>query len=325
MIKKYDKWHGDASMNKKILLAFFLTAFFAVTLLTSGRIGETNAVEQPIETRDVRPTIKTPTETNEQNKQRRPGEKYAVLPEGGSKQAVTTPSGDPEDSKQPEEVKPQGPPTEAAEPVIIKEPAEAGGPKKPMVALTFDDGPHPVYTPRILDALKQNNAAATFFVQGKRVQANADIVNRMVQEGSEVGNHTWNHSRLTKLPRGELRSQLDKTQEAVFAATGKYPAFMRPSYGEVNEEVKKGAGLPLILWSVDTRDWELKNPDIIEQDLLQKVKDGDIVIMHDIYESSAVAAERIVAGLVARGFKLVTVSQLIESRGIELEAGKIYK
>ena len=196
-------------------------------------------------------------------------------------------------------------------------------PDRPMVALTFDDGPASG-TGRILDALKKYNGAATFFVQGSLVRYYPSTLERMISEGSQIGNHTWNHEWLTKLDGAGVDSQVSRTQQAVFDITGVYPLFLRPSYGSINQTVKEHAGLPMIMWSVDPQDWLYRDPENLCRHILTRVKDGDIIIMHDIHDSTVKGVDILIPYLVDMGFQLVTVSELFEARGIEPEAGQPY-
>lgn len=205
--------------------------------------------------------------------------------------------------------------------------SEAGrkiDPKKPMVALTFDDGPNSKTTIPILDTLKAHDAVATFYVIGNRVPNNKAILIRMISEGNEIGNHSYNHKQLTTLTPVQLREQISKTQAVVKAATGISPKTMRPTYGSYNNDVRKYMDMPLILWSIDTRDWKSKSPKSISKIVLDKVKDGDIILMHDIYPTTAEAVKDIIPKLKKRGFQLVTVRELYEAREKTLQAGNIY-
>ncbi len=197
-------------------------------------------------------------------------------------------------------------------------------PGKPMVALTFDDGPHPKYTAEIVEALKKNDARATFFVLGSRAEKYKSTINTIVKNGNEIGNHTYSHRELTRLKKPEIQSEIKKTSDILEAITGKAPFLTRPTYGSVNENVKTCAGSPLILWSVDTLDWKRRDKEKIVQRTLNTVKDGDIILMHDIYKSTADAAKVVISELRARGYQLVTISQLYQARDISLENGKEY-
>lgn len=197
-------------------------------------------------------------------------------------------------------------------------------PSKPMVALTFDDGPNKKTTIPILDTLKEFNGVGTFFVLGNRVSNNMDILERILEEGSEIGNHSYSHKELTKLSYTELSDQIVNTQNAIIKATGIKPRFVRPTYGSYNDNLKSSIGMPLILWSVDTIDWQSRNSKKVSDHVLGNVKDGDIILMHDIYESTAEAVKIMVPELVSRGYQLVTVSELFETRGETLKDGRAY-
>ncbi len=195
---------------------------------------------------------------------------------------------------------------------------------KPMIALTFDDGPNKKTTIPILDILKEYNGVATFFILGNRVSNNVDILQRMLEEGSEIGNHSYNHKELTKISSEELRAQIMNTQDVVIDSIGNEPKFMRPTYGSYDDNLKSNVGMPLILWSIDTLDWKSRNSKKVTDHVLENVKDGDIILMHDIYESTAEAVKLLVPELIDRGYQLVTVSELFEARGETLKDGHIY-
>lgn len=203
-------------------------------------------------------------------------------------------------------------------------PERAIDPNKPMIALTFDDGPNKNTTIPILDTLKEHDSVATFFVLGNRASSNGDILKRMLEEGSEIGNHSYNHKELTKLSPAEIKEQTIKTQDAVINATGTEPKVMRPTYGSYNDNLKSRIEMPLILWSIDTLDWESRDAKKVTNHVLENVKDGDIILMHDIYNSTAEAVKSLVPELIDRGYQLVTVSELFESRGEILKDGQIY-
>lgn len=206
------------------------------------------------------------------------------------------------------------------------EPAQAPAldPDKPMVALSFDDGPHPTVTPRILDILKENNAHATFFVLGNRVDSYSDILQRTYSEGNEIGSHTFSHPSLTKISTADLSYQVNETDSRIQSLIGTSPNLLRPPYGAVNDTVRTMVDKPLALWNLDTLDWKYRDKDKVANTILNDVSDGDIILMHDLYGSTADACERVVPELVSRGYQIVTVSQLLESRSGALSAGKTY-
>ncbi|WP_326907407.1 polysaccharide deacetylase family protein [Sedimentibacter sp. MB31-C6] len=197
-------------------------------------------------------------------------------------------------------------------------------PDKPMIALTFDDGPSKLYTPRILDILEEYNSVGTFFVLGNNVKNNKDTLIRMIENGHEIGNHSYNHKDITTLSDEELYKQIKGTDDLIRNATGYTPSIMRPPYGTNSEEYNKKIFKPIILWSIDTLDWENRNTEIIINNILDNVKDGDIILLHDLYDSTAEAVEKVVPELINRGYQLVTVSELYEYRNTTLTAGIKY-
>ena len=199
-------------------------------------------------------------------------------------------------------------------------------PSKPMVALTFDDGPGN-YEDRILTALQKNNARATFFYVGTQATKFPSVVKRVAEAGNEIGNHSYKHENLPKLSEGAIEASINKTNEILRQHSGQSVRLVRPPYGATAGSVKpalKATGQPSILWSIDTLDWKTKNTHNTVNVVLTQVKDGDIILMHSIYKQSAEAAEQIIPALKERGYQLVTVSELAKARGINMEAGKNY-
>lgn len=195
---------------------------------------------------------------------------------------------------------------------------------QPMVALTFDDGPSSAYTPAILDLLNEHNSSATFFVLGTEAEQNPEILRRMVNEGHEIGNHSYSHLNFTLLNDAELAYQIDTPNVIIEEITGKAPVLLRVPYAFINDELREKIPFPIILWSVDTVDWQSRNADYIYNIVINNVKDGDIVLMHDIYGSTLEAVRRIVPELINRGYRLVTVSEMANNRGITLKQGNTY-
>lgn len=192
--------------------------------------------------------------------------------------------------------------------------------KRPMVALTFDDGPGE-HTEELLDCLTKNNAKATFFMLGSNAAAFPDVVKDLKDAGMELGNHTYDHLDLTTLDSESVTSQIKRTNDAISGAAGVPATVMRPPGGAYNESVQAAVGMPVIMWSIDTKDWLTKSEDQTYQVTVDNVKDGSIVLMHDIHEWSVKAAIRVIRELVEQGYKLVTVSELAEAKGIKLENG----
>ena len=196
-------------------------------------------------------------------------------------------------------------------------------PSKPMVALTFDDGPS-VYTKAILDQLEKYNAHATFFVVGNRVSGNASTIKRANDLGCEIGNHSWSHPQLSAISVKEMQNEISKTDAAIEKIIGKKTALLRPPYGAVDADVKAYAGKPLIHWSIDTLDWSTRNSSKTISSVLNNVRDGSIVLMHDIYAPTRDAAVSLIPTLISRGYQLVTVSEMAAYRGVTLKNGTIY-
>ncbi len=199
-------------------------------------------------------------------------------------------------------------------------------PARPMVALTFDDGPNPSSTGRILDSLQAVGGRATFFMVGERIDASQAVVQRMTALGCETANHTYGHKYLTKLGDSGIRSQVGQTNEKIQAVCGVSPTLVRPPggfYDQSSLNTLGSMGMSAIMWSVDTLDWKTRNSQKTVDAVLGQVKDGDIVLMHDLYGTTADAAEILIPELVNRGYQLVTVSEMAQCRG-GLEPGKVY-
>lgn len=186
-------------------------------------------------------------------------------------------------------------------------------PNGKMLALTFDDGPG-VLTPQVLDVLKKHDAHATFFLIGRQVSTYPGVVKRTIAEGNEIGNHTWDHPNLTKLPLGEIGRQVERTQQVIHQVTGGYtPLLLRPPGCAFNDTVTSYAGthkLSLALWNVDTRDWLDRDAQLVYSRIMESAADGRVILLHDIHPTSVEAAVRAVPDLVAQGYQLVTVSEL---------------
>ena len=182
---------------------------------------------------------------------------------------------------------------------------------KPIVALTFDDGPSK-YTNEILDILKDNGICATFFVLGNKVPYGQENLLKMLENGNEIGNHTYNHKWLAHLDEIEIKNQISKTQEVIFEYTRYLPKVFRPSYGDIPKEMRKEINLEVTLWNVDTLDWKLKNKKQIIKRATRNTKDGDIILMHDTYKRTKDSLPKIINTLKKKGFQFVTISELNE-------------
>ena len=236
----------------------------------------------------------------------------AAAPAGGE-----LPAAEPQEvaAPQPVEPEPADEPEEPEEPPV-PEPEEPYvrviDPSKPMVALTFDDGPHDTWSNAILDVLEENHALATFFEVGRNVRAHPEPVQRMAELGCEVASHSNAHKDLSKLKKKTLIKDLD-TADAAFTDAGvEPPALVRPPYGAVNKNVKSATGRSIVTWTVDTEDWRSRDAQAVI-DYVQNYGDldGEIVLMHSIYESTADAVRVLVPWLQEQGYQLVTVTELL--------------
>jgi peptidoglycan-N-acetylglucosamine deacetylase len=187
----------------------------------------------------------------------------------------------------------------------------------PYVAMTFDDGPSAETTPRLLDILKERNIKVTFFEIGQNAERNPAIVKRILAEGHEIGNHSWTHPQLSKLSDERVTEEITKTQDAIKNASGSgyTPTLLRPPYGAITarqkEWIEKQFGLSIIMWSVDPFDWKRPGASVIEQRILAGARPGAIILSHDIHKQTVDAMPATLDALAAKGFKFVTVSQLI--------------
>ena len=196
------------------------------------------------------------------------------------------------------------------------------GPK--LIALTFDDGPHRQTVP-LLDGLAQRGVPATFFLIGEQIPGREDVLRRMAAEGHQLGIHSYTHARLTGLNDADFAAEVDRTRAVIQNAVGPVELLLRPPYGMVDAGVRRRAGAPIILWSIDPEDWGDRNTDRETAQILREARDGSIILLHDIYPESVEAALRVVDALHAEGYYFVTVSQLFAARGLPLEQGKIYR
>jgi peptidoglycan-N-acetylglucosamine deacetylase len=184
--------------------------------------------------------------------------------------------------------------------------------QKKRVALTFDDGPDAKVTPQVLAILKKYDAKATFFMVGTNVSRNPAIVEQVYEAGHEIGNHTWNHSKLTSLSTSAVKQEVDKTSNAIYNAIGQYPTVFRPPYGATNDKVRSVITMPSILWSIDTLDWKHRNADKVLSYVKASAKDGSIILMHDIHQSTANGLENVILYLQKQGYEFVTVSEILQ-------------
>ena len=158
------------------------------------------------------------------------------------------------------------------------------------IALTFDDGPNARYTPMLLDGLKKRNIRASFFLIGENIEGNEDILLQMRKDGHLIGNHTWDHVQLDKIPAEKARLEIEKTNNRIYEASGIYPSYVRPPFGAWIKDMELSVTMLPVFWDVDTLDWQSKNIDSILSIAQKQVHDGSIILMHDGYQTSVDAA-----------------------------------
>ena len=188
-----------------------------------------------------------------------------------------------------------------------------------LVCFTFDDGPYAPVTNKILDVLEKYNGRATFFVVGDRAATYSDEIERASKMGCEIGTHTYSHVNLNTLSVPEMQEEIRKSCDAISKYSGKKVKVLRPPEGAANETVKANVNMPMVLWSVDSR-----NADRDYQTVMDNVFDGSIVLMHDLYPATADAVARIIPELAKQGYKFVTFSELMKIRGVDVEPGEKY-
>lgn len=199
-------------------------------------------------------------------------------------------------------------------------------PTKPTIALTFDDGPNYEYTIPILDILYEHEADATFFVVGKNIEDNKDVLNKIEGEGHEIANHTFDHYDLTTLDEKQIEEQIRKTNEKISEVINGYSSnYVRPPYGRYNEKVLQAINYPIALWSLDSNDWALDDSEKIANHVLSQVKDGDAIIMHDTAFHTVEATKLIVSNLTEKGYQFLTLKKLYKYRKDVLKNHQIYR
>lgn len=194
-----------------------------------------------------------------------------------------------------------------------------------LLAITFDDGPSPVYTPQVLDELDKRNVKATFFMVGKWLPGKQALLDRMVSEGHEIASHTYDHMNLTDATPSQVREQIKKNREALSSYTGLSDFLVRTPFGVRQDTVLKNLGAPLILWSIDPAAGKQVPGNKMAQKVISSAKDGDIILLHDTTQYNLDAVGPILDTLRAKGFDFVTVSELFRLRGVDLKDGVIYK
>ncbi len=183
-----------------------------------------------------------------------------------------------------------------------------------VVALTFDDGPNPATTNQALDTLSKYGIKATFFVLGKNVSGNEEILKRMKADGHVIGNHSWSHPVLSKLSLDEAKKQITDTEDALTKVLGSSSKLMRPPYGAITDDIRNSLDLSFIMWDVDSLDWKSKNEASILTEIQRQVRNGSIILMHDIHAETVNALPKIIDYLKEQGYHFVTVPEMLNSR-----------
>lgn len=179
------------------------------------------------------------------------------------------------------------------------------------IALTFDDGPHPVYTPELLEGLKERGVRATFFLIGQNIDGNEDIIRQMKKDGHLIGNHSQNHLHLAREQTGEACDQINCANEKIKSITGETPVYVRPPFGSWSEGLECVVPMKVVLWNVDPLDWKIQNKSRIVRHIVNHAEDGSIILLHDVYKTSVEAALEVIDTLSAEGYKFVTVDELL--------------
>lgn len=269
-----------------------VAALLGLTLVGCGSIPATTTPEPPAAgAPEASPEPASPTEPAASSSA--PSEPPAPSPEP-SEPATSTPQPEPTPTPAPQ---PAGPDCK----------------KLKCIALTYDDGPFPDETGELLETLRRYKVKATFFMLGQNVKAYPDTVKEIVATGSELANHSWGHPSLPGLSNEGMRRELQRTNDAIEKATGVRTALMRPPYGATNkrlDRVTRQLGMSQIYWDVDTLDWKYRSTGRLVNYVLSNARRNEVVLMHDIHYSTVAAAPRIIRGLKAKGYTLVTVSEL---------------
>lgn len=181
----------------------------------------------------------------------------------------------------------------------------------PKVALTFDDGPSRKYTPKLLEGLRERGILATFFLTGKNIEGNEELVSRIQEEGHLIGNHTYNHVCLNQISKIRAKEEIEKTSNKIYEITGEYPDFIRPPFGEWRQDIELSVDMLPVFWDIDTLDWKSKSVSGVLEIVESQIHESAIILMHDGYETSVEAAFKVVDLLKEKGYEFVTVDRLL--------------
>ena len=209
--------------------------------------------------------------------------------------------------------------------IIVEEPVEPEPHGRKLLAFTFDDGPSNRYTNRIVDAFDKVGGKATFYLLGLQVEAYPENVKYIHDHGHEIGNHSYSHPKLTKLSQAEIQYEIEHTNDLIRAITGEGAKTVRPTYGAADDAVKQAIPYPMMNWNIDSLDWKSRDTQAIINEVLANIEDNGIIIMHDIYETTALAVEYLLPILDEQGYELVTISEMAQINGFTMEAHEVYR
>ena len=210
---------------------------------------------------------------------------------------------------------------EVAEPVLTRADNEYFAGKK-LVAFTFDDGPNFIVTEKLLDEAAKRDAKLTFFMVGNRLEKQADLVKRIFDDGHTIGNHSYSHKNLNKLSVDGYLYEIDHTNQLIKNITGQDVTFIRPPYGSYKKSILENVNMAFILWNVDTLDWKSRNAQKVYEEAIKDIKDGDIILFHDLYQTSVDGAIMAMDYLTTQGFAFVSLDEMYRLKKIEPEMNK---
>lgn len=295
------------SGRKKQTSRRLITAVVCLSILIGALSTQSAANTQPARSRDELPGIIVAEDSEYKN-----NGSAAQSSEEDSDLTDPTPTEEATKNKDEEKENPKASPT----PTAAEKPAQ--------IALIFVDGPG-IYTERLLNALEEHEAKATFFLVGKTASDYPDTVSRIAASDCELGNHTYSHKNLAALDSDDIPYHIEDSAQIFEQMAGITPSLVCPPYGSVNEKVQEKSDYPLILWSLDSRDNKTNDIQAIVERVLDHAQDGDIIRLHDTYENSVAAAEILIPALQDKNFELLTVSELAKEKGIRLKAGEVYR
>ncbi|GHU64308.1 hypothetical protein FACS189418_8830 [Clostridia bacterium] len=197
-------------------------------------------------------------------------------------------------------------------------------PNRPMIAFSFDDGPYTAVTGKILDVLEAHQSRATFFVVGNRVKNYAEVLKRTVALGCEIGNHSFSHKNFEKLSVEQIIAEINSTNQVVKEVSNYDIHSVRVPYGNFRNHVRSAVNFPIIQWDIDSLDWKTKNTEAIVSSILSSARDGAIVLMHDLYETTAQAVVQLVPQLISQGYQIVSVEEMYAAKGLPLNPNQVY-